>query len=358
VRMTTDRSESGPRIWPLFERETFVTQDHHDHKDHPDEKNHEHHHGGKKSHDHRGHQDHDHGGHHHNHVGSVSDAEVRKAVTLVLIITAVFMFVEAAAGFWTRSLALLSDSAHMLTDVAALAMALFSFRLSLRPRTASHTFGFRRVEVIGALLNGIILVLLAFALIWQAIIRFRQPEDVLSGEMLIVAVLGLGVNLLAGFILMKGSRSNLAMKGAYLHVLGDAVSSVGAIIAALLIRFQGWLWADAAASIVVAVIILISASGFFRETLRVLLQGTPLGLDTAKVENSLLTITGVTRVRDLHLWTLTLGHPILTVHIVKESRDHEDLLVEIQQLLVQQYRIHHSTIQISTKDKALNCDLE
>lgn len=288
----------------------------------------------------------------------VSDDRVRKSVLIVLILTAVFMFIEAAAGFWTGSLALLSDSVHMLTDVGALAMAFVSFHLSLKPRTSHHTFGFRRVEVVGALFNGLFLVALALVLIWQAIARFKQPEEVLSSEMLLVAILGLVVNVIAGYILMKSSHSNFAVKGAYLHVVGDAISSVGAIIAALLIQYQGWLWADPAASLIVATVILMSASGFMKETVRVLLQGTPLGLDPREIESALLQVNGVTKVQDLHLWTLTLGRPILTVHIVKDSRDHEDLLVEVQGLLATNFGIRHSTIQISANDSHINCDLE
>ena len=307
------------------------------------------------------HKHHHHNHHHHDHharATGISDDQVRSAMTKVLLMTAVFMCVEATAGFWTGSLALLGDSAHMLTDVGALAMALVSFRLSQRPRTPEHTFGLRRVEVVGALANGAFLIVLAMTLIWHAVGRFHEPTEVLSQEMLIVAILGLAVNIVAGFILMRGSHSNLAMKGAYLHVLGDAVSSVGAIVAALLIQFQGWLWADAAASVMVAVIILVAASGFLRETLRVLLQGTPLGIDTSQVEGALQAVNGVAGVRDLHLWALSLGFPILTVHIVKKSRDHEELLEEIHQLLREKFGIKHATVQISSRDHLHHCHLE
>jgi cobalt-zinc-cadmium efflux system protein len=253
---------------------------HHPHKDdHEDDHDHSHHHG-------------HHDGHHHGHHHPIDSGSSRK-VLIVFCLTFTFMLLEYWGGVITNSLALISDATHMLTDSAALALTLWSLHLAKKPASAKNTFGLYRSEVLGAFTNGIFLIIISGAILWEAFQRFQSPEMVDAQTMLWISTAGLAVNLVAGAILFKSSHSNLAIKGAVFHIAGDALGSVGAIVAAVLILWKGWILADPIISVVVAILIFSTALNFIRETSHLILQGVPHNKDLREIENRLLQIAGV-----------------------------------------------------------------
>ena len=264
---------------------------------------------------------HDHGHHHHS-------SNNKKALKLSFFIIATYMIVEVIGGLLTNSLALLSDAGHMLSDAAALGLSYFALTFGERGASLSKTFGYKRFEILAAFINGITLILISAYIFWEAYQRILAPPDVISTGMLIVAVIGLLVNIVAAYILMKGDKDdNLNVRSAFLHVLGDLLGSVGAIVAALLIMLFGWNLADPIASVLVAVLIIISGYRVTKDSFHILMEGVPTNIDVAKVKNSLLGLDGVKDVHDLHVWSITSNFPALSCHIVSEPE------VDYQQLL-------------------------
>jgi cobalt-zinc-cadmium efflux system protein len=278
-------------------------------------------------------------------------AERRSAgrrLTLALLLTASFLAVEAVAGWLTGSLALLADAGHMLTDVAALALSLVALRLAARPATHSRTFGYRRVEVLAAAVNGLALVLIAGSIVWEAVKRLDDPASVSGLPMLLVAAGGLGVNLLA-MRLLGGQQHSLNLRGAYLHVLSDLLGSLGAIIAALVILGTGWERADPVISLLTALLIVVSAWRLLRESVDVLLESTPTGLDVGVLEGALTEIDGVQCVHDAHVWTVTSGFAAMSAHLsIADAAAYDDVMVEAQRLLRERFGIDHATLQLET----------
>jgi cobalt-zinc-cadmium efflux system protein len=291
------------------------------------------------THDHGGHA-HDDQGHHHGRGRS------RRALVVVLVLTAAFMVVEFAAGLFTNSLALLSDAGHMLTDVGALALSLFALWFSARPATARKSFGFHRAEILAALANGAAVVVIAVFIVLEALERIGAPPDVKSGPMLVVAAAGLLVNVTAAFILHGHSTESLNVRGAFLHVLGDAAGSVGAIAAAVLMLTTGFALADPIASLLVAGLIVFSAWALIRQALDVLLEGTPAHLDLEVIRTALRGVPGVTEVHDLHVWTITSGFESLTAHLVlAPGARHQEVLKAAHGMLGARFGLTHSTLQ-------------
>lgn len=262
------------------------------------------------------------------------------------------MIVEVVGGIITNSLALLSDAGHMLSDAAALGLSYFAIKLGERKASTSKTFGYKRFEIIAAALNGITLILISLYIFYEAFKRFENPPEVQSGGMLVISSIGLLVNIIAAWILMRGGKDdNLNVKSAFLHVIGDMLGSVGAIIAALLMIFFGWGIADPIASVIVAILIIISGFRVTKESFHILMEGTPAHIETEKVKTALLQIPYVAEVHDLHIWSLTSGMPMLSCHIsIEDAGIHDTILQKAQSILHDQFGIEHSTIQVEKKE--------
>lgn len=299
---------------------------------------------------------HAHPHHHHGHVGEPAafDAQAigdhARRLRLALVITAVILIAELVGGLMANSLALLADAGHMLTDVAALALTLFVSWFSRRPETPRRTYGYLRWEIIAALLNGATLLLISVWIIWEAILRLRQPPPVAGDLMLIVAIVGLVANLVSVRILHPASASSLNLRGAYLHVLGDLLGFIGTVVAALIIRFTGWLPADPIASLVVTVLIVVSAWRLVRESVDVLLESTPAHLALGAIRAQLEVIPGIESVHDLHVWTVTSGVIAMSVHaIVREPEQHQHVLEHVHDAM-RLFGIQHVTVQLERRE--------
>ena len=267
-------------------------------------------------------------------------------------LTAGFLLVEVAGALWTNSLALLSDAAHMGTDVLALGISLFAVRMARRPADAKRTYGYARMEAIGALANGALLFLVAGYILWEAIGRFRTPQAVASTGMLLVAVLGLLVNLASMKLLQAGAGENLNVKGAYLEVWSDMLGSVGVILGALLIHFTGWRAVDPVVAVLIGLWVLPRTWLLLREAGQVLMQGVPSGIDLDAVRDAMQAQPGVRTVHDLHVWALGSREPILTAHLVLEDAMHDADAVRLAatRMLHARFGIDHATLQVEARD--------
>lgn len=277
----------------------------------------------------------------------------RLAVTLGLVV--LYMGAEVVGGLLTNSLALLADAGHMLSDAASLGLALVALRIARRPRTPEKTFGYRRAEILAALVNGAALVAVSVFIVVEAWGRFRSPEDVEGGVMMWIAVGGLVVNL-AGMLILSGGRDeSLNVRGAWLHVLADALGSVQAIAAGALIWAFGWNIADPIASVLIAALVVWSSWALLRESVNVLMEGTPKHLDGREVELAIAAVKGVVEVHDLHIWTITSGFDSLSAHVRVEADDRGRVMAEIRELVHRRYGIAHSTIQTEEADGCRGC---
>lgn len=263
------------------------------------------------------------------------------------------MVVEVIGGVMTNSLALLSDAGHMLSDAASLGLSFFAIKLGEKQVTQEKTYGFKRFEIIAAALNGLTLIVVSVFIFYEAFHRFFAPPEVQSKGMLLISVLGLVVNIIAFFILMKGDKDeNLNVRSAFLHVLGDMLGSVGAIVAALLILFFGWGIADPIASVIVAVLIIISGIRVAKDSFHILMEGAPNQIDIQQVKQVLSALPMVKEVHDLHIWTITSGYPVLSCHItIYDDGIHDTILSQSQNILHDEFEIEHITIQV---EKASN----
>lgn len=263
-------------------------------------------------------------------------------------LTLVFLVAEVVGGVLTNSLALLSDAAHMGTDVIALGIALTAVRLSRRPPDAKRTYGYARMEALGAMANGGMLFLVAGYILWEAAGRFRQPPEVASTGMLVIAVLGLVVNLISMRLLKAGSGTSLNVKGAYLEVWADMLGSVGVILGAIVIMLTGWAIADPIIAVLIGLWVLPRTWKLLREAGQVLMQGVPDGLDLEEVRAMMLGFSQVEAVHDLHAWALGSKEPVLTAHVVlSDIRADADLVrASIVEALMAQFNIEHATIQV------------
>ena len=270
----------------------------------------------------------------------------QRALATVLAITLSFLIAEVVGGILTNSLALLADAGHMLSDVAALGMSMFAIWMAMRPATATRTYGFHRVEILAALANGVALVVIALVIFWQAAQRVQEPPDVRSLPMLAVATAGLGANLASGSILFRHRRRNLNVRGAFLHVAGDALGSVGAISAGIIMLTTGWYLADPVISVFIGGLILVSSWRLLRDSVGILLEAVPKHVDVKQLEGALKAVPGVEEVHDLHVWTVTSGFVALSCHCeVDGRRDTHQVLADLFRLIHERYGIRHVTIQ-------------
>ncbi|MGG4479697.1 cation diffusion facilitator family transporter [Paenibacillus illinoisensis] len=294
------------------------------------------------------HHNHDHG-HHHAHPNN------KKVLLFSFIIITLYMIVEAVGGFVTNSLALISDAGHMLSDAVALGIALLAFTFGEKAVNTGKTYGYRRFEILAATLNGVTLIAISLYIFYEAIGRFIHPPEVATVGMLIISIVGLLVNILVAWIMMRGSdtENNLNMRGAYLHVISDMLGSIGAIAAALLMMFFGWGWADPLASVIVAVLVL--RSGFFvtKSSLHILMEGTPANVDVNDLVQTIKKVDGVHGVHDVHVWSITSNLNALTAHIVVDGTltiyEAETLVQKIEHML-EHKDIKHVTLQVESEN--------
>jgi len=257
------------------------------------------------------------------------------------------MAAEVVGGLLANSLALLADAAHMLADVAAVGLSLFALWFAQRPATPEKTYGYLRLEILAALVNGAALIVIALGIFYGAYQRLRSPEPVEGGLMLGVAVVGLAVNVAAAWLLHRSAGENLNVRGAYLHVLGDLLGSVGAIVAALVILATGWVAVDPLISVLIGLLILVSSWKLVRESVDVLLEAVPSHIDLNEVRRAIDEIPGVDEVHDLHVWTLTSGMEVASAHLTIDSADQlGEVLACARTALREQYGITHATLQV------------
>ncbi|ANU11474.1 cation-efflux pump [Planococcus antarcticus DSM 14505] len=287
--------------------------------------------------------------HNHDHTHGAN----KKILMISFLIITSYMIIEAIGGFLTNSLALLSDAGHMLSDSISLAIALIAFKLAEKAANHSKTYGYKRFEILASVINGVTLIAIALYIFYEAIGRFANPPEVATTGMLIISVIGLVVNILVAWIMMRGedTHENLNMRGAYLHVLSDMLGSVGAIVAALLIIFFGWGWADPAASVIVAILVLRSGYFVTKAAVHVLMEGTPQNMNVNDVLKTISETTGIRDIHDLHIWTITSGYDALSCHAVVDTHltiaESENILHKIEQSL-EHKGITHVTIQMET----------
>lgn len=283
---------------------------------------------------------------------SHSHGSNRRRLTAVLALTFLYMLAEAIGGFLTNSLTLLSDAGHMLADVASLMLALLALWFAARPATTKKTYGYYRMEILAALANGAALVVISLLISYEAFQRIKTPEEVKGYALTLIAIGGLAVNAVSAYVLHSASRENLNMRGAFLHVMGDAVGSVGAILAGVLVWRWGWALADPLISVAICVLIIYSSWQLIRDSVNILLEGTPPHINIHAVVEAMHTVPGVTDVHDLHVWTISSGMEALSAHVTIEAGvAHRAVLEAMQTQLRSAFNIGHVTIQIESPDE-------
>lgn len=295
------------------------------------------------------HSDHDHDGadDHRGHNHGVSRDADKRWLTLALVLLLAFMVAEVVVGIIAKSLALISDAGHMLTDVGSIALALFAIHMAAKPARGRYTFGFKRVEILSAQANGLTLLLLAAWFIYEAIRRLITPPPVEGMLMTFVAIAGIAVNLAVVWIMGKANRQSLNIRGSYAHILNDLYAFIATAVAGVLIWLTGWDRFDAIAALVVAALMLKAGLELVRDSGRIFLEASPKNLDPAAVRASILAIAGVTAVNDLHIWEVTSGFPALAGHVfVRPEDDCHDKRRELETMLRGSYGIEHATLQM------------
>lgn len=301
---------------------------------------------------------HDHAGHHHSHTHGAN----KKTLLIAFIIIAGYMIVEVIGGMMTNSLALLSDAGHMLSDAISLGIGIIAFTISERVANHQKTYGYKRFEILAAVFNGVTLVAIALFIFYEAIKRFANPPEVASTGMLYIATIGLFVNILVAWILMRGgdTKDNLNMRAAFLHVISDMLGSIGAMIAALLMIFFGWGWADPLASVIVALLVLVSGSRVTKDAVHVLMEGTPTNVNMDEILRVFRETEGIIALHDLHIWTITSGQNALSCHVVMEDsltiKEGQTILQALEHKLLH-LEIGHMTVQMETASHKHNNDL-
>ena len=293
-----------------------------------------------------------HQGHDHSHA-VVTEGNAKK-LTIALILTTTFLVIEFIAGIITQSLALLSDAAHMFTDAAALAIALAAIKIAKRPADNKRTFGYQRFEILAALFNASMLFFVAMYILYEAYQRFTQPPEIQSIGMLVVASIGLVINLISMKILMSSATESLNMKGAYLEVLSDALGSVGVIIGAVIIYFTNWYWVDTIIAVAIGFWVLPRTWILLKQSINILLEGVPEEVDIEKLRNDLLALDGVESIHQLKVWAITSKNIHLTVHLFAPNADRKQLHYAAAEMLSHEHGIAEVTLQIED-DAEMNC---
>lgn len=286
----------------------------------------------------------------HNHSHVIATAQNEKYLWLALALTSSFLIIEVIGSFVTGSLALLSDAAHMMTDVIALVISLAAVRIAKKAADTKRTFGYYRLEILAAAFNSVMLFLVAIYIIYEAYQRLKSPAEIQSLGMLVVAFFGLVINLISMKLLSAGKDNSLNIKSAYLEVWSDMLGSVGVIVAALLIRFIGWDWIDSAIAVAIGLWVLPRAWILLKDTINILLEGVPGDIDLKKLEKIIYEVNGVLNVHELHVWAITSGKISLTAHIVVDSHENCDaILSAIRKQLAYNFGITHTTLQHEVK---------
>lgn len=283
-------------------------------------------------------------GHDHSHGVQVAGNE--KRLLWALGLTATFMFAEIVGGIITNSLALLSDAAHMFTDVTALAISLAAVRIGRRAADDQRSYGYQRFEILAAAFNAVLLFGVAAYILFEAWQRFRSPPAVESGGMLVIAIIGLIINLISMRLLSAGKDESLNVKGAYLEVWSDLLGSAGVIVAALIIRFTGWSWVDPVVAVGIGLWVLPRTWTLLKASTHILLEGTPRDVDMAKLRATIEAQPGVKGIHDLHVWTLTSTRNVLSAHVIIDGTQAPDLLQVLSKTIREQFKISHTTIQL------------
>jgi cobalt-zinc-cadmium efflux system protein len=266
---------------------------------------------------------------------------------MALAVTAAYTVVEVVGGIYTGSLAVLADAVHMLSDNLAIALALAAAWLATRPATPGRSYGYKRAEVLAALANGVLLVALSIWIFVAAIQRLTDPPDVLGGWMLVIALVGIAVNVTAGAVLYRSRAASINVDAAFRHVLADLLGSFGVLGAAVVILTTGWLQADPVVSILIGLLVLASAWTILRDSTEILLEGTPRGMDATEIGRRLAGAPGVVEVHDLHVWTITSGFTALSAHVlVRPGEDCHGRRRELEHLLHDEFGIEHTTLQV------------
>lgn len=284
----------------------------------------------------------------HSHGANASERRLR----IALYLTGAFLLAEVVGGVLTKSLALISDAAHMFTDTAALAIALAAVRIGRRPADLRRTYGYYRFEILAAAFNALLLFAVAAYILYEAYQRLQHPPEVQSVGMLVIASLGLVVNFISMRLLSGGKDESLNVKGAYLEVWSDMLGSAGVIIGAIVILMTGWTWVDTAVAVLIALWVLPRTWVLLKETLNVLLEGVPSGMDLGSIRQSMLSVGGVSSIHDLHVWEISSGRPSLTAHVVcKDGTDFEfQIMPVLSEMLREKFDIEHTTFQGESRE--------
>jgi cobalt-zinc-cadmium efflux system protein len=290
---------------------------------------------------------HHHHGHDHGHVHALDDGGNARRLVVVLVLTAIYMLAEAIGGWLSHSLALIADAGHMLSDVAALGLSLFAVWISRRPPTPARSYGYHRTEILAALANAATLIAISVWVCVEAYRRLHEPPEVAGRMVMVIAAGGFLINLAGMWVLSGGRASNLNIRGAWLHVATDALGNIGTVAAGAAVAYLGWMWADPVASVIIAALVCWSAWALLMESLDVLMEGTPSGIDPARVRDALVMVSGVQAVHDLHIWSITSGRVSMSAHIaVDGTRPDRDILPELCAKLRESFDITHVTLQL------------
>lgn len=319
----------------------------HDHHDHQDHGHHDHDHSHGHGHGHS----HGHGGHSH------APVDFGRAFALGAGLNIAFVAVEAAAGLWTGSLALMADAGHNLSDVLSLLLAWAASEMAKQAPTLRRTYGYRKGTILASLANAGLLLLAVGAIVWEAVRRFGSPDPIQPGPVMVVAAIGVVINTATALMFMRG-HGDLNVRGAFLHMAADAAVSLGVVAAALVIWLTGWLWIDPAISLVIALVIVLGTWGLLRDSLDMALDAAPRGVDTAAVKAWLAARPGVTEVHDLHIWAMSTTETALTAHLTRpDNAEGDAFLRETAEGLARTFRIGHPTLQVETGEGGHACRL-
>lgn len=308
-----------------------------------------------KSHDHDGHDhthEHDHDDHHHSAGHVHAPASFGRAFAIGIALNTAFVLIEAGYGIAANSMALLADAGHNLSDVLGLLVAWIAASLSQRPPSERYTYGLRSSSILAALFNAVFLLVAVGAIAWEAIQRLLHPEPVTGATVIAVATIGIAINGITAWLFASGRKTDLNIRGAYLHMAADAAISVGVVIAGLVILFSGWLWLDPAVSLAIVAVIVWGTWSLLRESLSMSLDAVPPGIAPEMVQTFLAGLPGVTEVHDLHIWAMSTTETALTAHLVRLGAGPDDaFLIQAEEILAQRFGIRHATLQIEAGDR-------
>ena len=290
--------------------------------------------------------------HTHSHLREVAK-QTTSRLSLSLFLTLLFVFIEAAAGYFSNSLALLTDAAHNLTDVIALGLSWFAIRLTAQPANAQRTYGYHRAGILVALLNSTTLVLISIGIFYEAYKRFISPPEVQSGVLISVGLIAVVINFVTALLVHRGSESDLNLRSAFVHLMGDVISTIGAVIAGIMIYFTGANWLDPFVSVLIGLLILYNAWGILRDAVDILLESTPHDVDMKKMVREITQLDGVLGVHDLHVWSITQNLRTMSAHILTEDISVSagaEIQNRINELVYHRYNIAHATLQLECEE--------